>query len=210
MGQSRRAAPLTAPSGLLDVPGRSASASSPHGIRLAVRTLASAGVVAYPTEAVYGLGCDPNNRCAVRRLLAIKRRPAGKGLILIASDYAQLAPFIQHLDGTRMAEILATWPGPSTWLLPARATTPGWLTGDHRTLAVRVTAHPLAAALCRAWGGALVSTSANVSNRRPARTALTLRKRLRRRPDLILVGACGTLARPTAIRDGATGRVVRA
>lgn len=183
---------------------------SRHHLRLAARVLARGGVLAYPTEAVYGLGCDPRNPCAVRRLLRLKRRPEGKGLILIAADFAQLEPFIELLDPARMEPILASWPGPNTWLLPARSGTPSWLTGDHTTLAVRVTDHPLAAALCRCWGGALVSSSANLSTRPPARTALAVRQRLAEPPDLILVGDCAGAKRPTRIRDGATGRTLRA
>lgn len=181
-----------------------------HRLRLAARVIAAGGVLAYPTEAVYGLGCDPDDPLAVRRLLALKRRPEAKGLILIAADYASLAGYVQPLEPSRMTEILASWPGPTTWLLPARAETPRWLTGDHRTLAVRVTAHPLAAALCRCWGGALVSTSANVSHRPPARTALQVCARLDPQPDHILTGRCGGADRPTAIRDGVTGRTIRA
>ena len=111
------------------------------------------GIVAYPTEAVYGLGCDPLNRAAVYRLLALKRRPVDKGLILIASRFDQLRPFVQPVDDDVRQRLDDTWPGPNTWLLPARTDCPAWLRGRHRTLAVRVTAHPLAAALCDAWGG---------------------------------------------------------
>lgn len=181
----------------------------PLRLQLAARCLAAGGVIAYPTEAVYGLGCDPRNPDAVRRVLAIKRRPEHKGLILIAATWSQLAPYVESLGSARMAEILATWPGPVTWLLPAREDTPRWLTGRHETLAVRVTGHPLAAALCHAWGGALVSTSANLSRRPPARTALQVRLRLGPAVDLVVTGPCGGRERPSAIRDGGTGAVVR-
>lgn len=166
-------------------------------------------MIAYPTEAVYGLGCDPRCREAVLRLLAIKERDLSKGLILIAADLGQLAPFVESLSAERMREIEETWPGPNTWLLPARPTTPGWLTGRFDTLAVRVTAHPVAAALCRAFGGALVSTSANRSGRPPARTALEARRALGDALDDLLVGRCMGADRPSSIRDGRTGRVLR-
>ncbi|MBK1701878.1 Sua5/YciO/YrdC/YwlC family protein [Thiococcus pfennigii] len=182
---------------------------SPHRIRRAAAVIAAGGVLAYPTEAVYGLGCDPRDAAAVSRLLALKRRSVTKGLILIAADFVQLEPYVHRLAQARMDEILASWPGPNTWLLPARVETPGWLTGEHTTLAVRVTAHPIAAALCRCFGGAIVSTSANLSDRRPARTALEVRRRLAGAPDMILVGDCGGAERPSRIRDGATGRTLR-
>jgi L-threonylcarbamoyladenylate synthase len=178
-------------------------------IAQAARWAACGGLVAYPTEAVYGLGCDPRDGAAVRRLLELKTRPEGKGLILIAADWSQLAPYVVTLDPGRMATIHATWPGPVTWLLPARLEIPRWLTGDHATLAVRVTAHPLAAALCRRWGGALVSTSANRANRSPARSPLGVRRALGAGLDYILVGPCGGAARPSSIRDGVTGEVLR-
>ena len=181
-----------------------------HRLHLAADVMRRGGVIAYPTEAVYGLGCDPWNGDAVERILAIKRRDITKGLILIAADPTQIEPFVLPLAPDRMAEIHASWPGPNTWLLPARAHTPRWLTGRFSTLAVRVTAHPLAAGLCRAFGGAIVSTSANVASRPPARTALGVRIALAGGPDLILAGACGGSVRPSSIRDGLSGRVLRA
>ena len=184
-----------------------------HRLRLASRIIARGGLVAYPTEAVYGLGCDPWNRAAVERVLAIKRRDPTKGLILIAAEPFQLRPFVTPLPPGRMAEVLASWPGPHTWLLPIRPGTPSWLTGRFTTLAVRVTAHPLAAGLCRAYGGAIVSTSANLADRPPARSALGVRLALAKGPDgpdLILAGTCAGAGRPSSIRDGLTGRVLRA
>jgi L-threonylcarbamoyladenylate synthase len=184
--------------------------SSHHKLRLAARCIETGGLVAYPTEAVYGLGCDPWNGVAVQRLLAVKQRPEHKGLILVAADFAQLQPFVKSLDDTRMRIVLATWPGPVTWLLPARSGIPRWLRGDHSTLAVRVTAHRIAAALCRATASALVSTSANISSRPPARTPLEVRLAFGSRVDLILAGRCGTGTKPSLIRDGRTGAVIRA
>jgi len=185
--------------------------SVPHGhkLRLAAHRIAAGGTIAYPTEAVYGIGCDPWNGDAVRRVLEIKRRPLSKGLILIAADYAQLEPFVESLGSERMAVIEASWPGPNTWLLPARARTPEWLTGTHDTLAVRVTAHPLAAALCRAADTALVSTSANLAGRPPARSALQVFLQLGRVADYVLVGACGGRAKCSTIRDGRSDQVFR-
>jgi len=184
--------------------------SEHYKLRLAAHCLRAGGIVAYPTEAVYGLGCNPWNEDAVHRLLAMKRRPEHKGLILIAADFDQLAPFVEPLSDARMEAVLATWPGPVTWLLPARNGTPDWLRGSHQTLAVRVTAHRLAADLCRSAGSALVSTSANVSGRPAAGTPLQVRLALGSEVDLILVGECGTRAHPSTIRDGRTGEVIRA
>lgn len=180
----------------------------PTVLRRATRLLREGSVIAYPTEAVYGLGCDPLNAAAVQRLLAIKQRPSAKGLILIASRFDQLCPFVRVPDDALRQRLENTWPGPVTWLLPANPATPGWLRGRHRTLAVRVTAHPLAAALCVAFGGPIVSTSANSSGRPPARSALQARLRC---PgvDLVVHGRTGGLDQPTEIRDAVSGATVR-
>lgn len=177
-------------------------------LRRTAHALRDGEVVAYPTEAVFGLGCDPLNPAAVLRLLALKQRPRSKGLILIASEFAQLQPFVEPATAAMRVHFESTWPGPVTWVMPAPNDTPDWLRGDHDSLAVRVTAHPLAAALCEAFGGAIVSTSANASGRPPARTALQARLRC---PgvDRILAGPTGGADRPTTIRNAVTGEVIR-
>lgn len=178
-------------------------------IERAAQCLQTGGIVAYPTEAVYGLGCDPLNPAAFARLLALKQRPDAKGVILIAADEAQLAPFMAPLPAAMAATVRDSWPGPVTWIVPARDGVPPWLTGGRDSIAVRVTAHPLAAALCRVFGGALVSTSANRSGGRPARTALRVRQIFADELDDIVVGPLGGLARPTTIRDARTGALIR-
>ena len=187
--------------------------TSSFGLRLAAQAIAAGELIAYPTEAVYGLGCDPLDARAVRRILAIKHRPEHKGLILIAAELDALWPFILPLEPARMAEIQASWPGPNTWLLPARPDTPPWLTGAHETIAVRIPGHPIARALCAAWsgygGGALVSTSANIAARPAARSALEVRRRLPAGLDLILTAHCGGSPRPSIIRDARSGQVLR-
>lgn len=178
-------------------------------MRRAAHWLRSGGVVGYPTEAVYGLGCDPFCRPAVQRVLALKGRPAHKGLIVIAATFAQLAPFVRPLEVALVGRALATWPGPTTWLWPARPGIAPWLRGRHGTVAVRVTAHPVCAALCQRFGGAIVSTSANLSGRPPARDARRVRRLFGRGADYVVSGPLGGASRPTEIRDLMTGRVVR-
>lgn len=184
---------------------------SPVHLRLAARHVHQGGLIAYPTEAVYGLGCDPWSEAAVLRLLELKNRPMEKGLILIAADIIQLEPFVDFdaLNEAQRDAVLNTWPGPHTWLMPVRPHTPRWLRGRHETLAVRVTAHPLAAALCRATGSALVSTSANPATRPPARSAFGVRMMFGERVDYIVPGRCGPSLKPTEIRDARSGNLVR-
>jgi len=179
-------------------------------LRRAVETVRAGGVIAYPTEAVYGLGCDPLEHVAVRRIIALKERDAAKGLILIASDISQLMPFMAELPIDVMAKLEASWPGPVTWVVPAAPSLPFWLSGGRTTIAVRVSAHPVVSALCDALGMALISTSANRSGQPPARTALAARVQLGAGLDYILPGAVGGLNKPTEIREALTGKVLRA
>lgn len=190
--------------------------SSPAGhlnrwqLKRAVDALRAGGVIAYPTEGVYGLGCEPWNERAALRLMALKGRSLTKGLILMAARYEHLRAFIEEPDAEVMARVHATWPGPTTWVLPARRGTPRWLTGRHDAIAVRVTAHPQAAALCACYGGALISTSANPAGAVPARRALAVRRYFGARLDFILHGSVtAPQAGPTEIRDALTGRVLR-
>ncbi|HEY3515870.1 MAG TPA: Sua5/YciO/YrdC/YwlC family protein [Gammaproteobacteria bacterium] len=178
-------------------------------IARAARIVRSGGVIAYPTEAVFGLGCLPRDRRAVMRVLAIKRRSWRKGLILIGAELAQLERYVVLPPEPRRGKVLASWPGPHTWVLDARPEAPRWITGGRPSVAVRLTAHPVAAELCRAVGEALVSTSANVSRRPPHRRLLKLRRDLGAEVDYVLAGPLGGLASPTAIRDGRSGRVLR-
>nr|VFJ75871.1 MAG: L-threonylcarbamoyladenylate synthase [Candidatus Kentron sp. FW] len=179
-------------------------------LRRAASALQDGGVIAYPTESVFGLGCDPRNDRAVLQLLALKRRDISLGLILIAAELPQLRPFIRPLGSERMRHIEASWPGPITWIFPAHPATPDYLTGRHSSLAIRVSAQPSVVALCGHFGGALVSTSANVSGRPPARTVLEVRRYFGQRLDYILPGRVGGRPRPSEIRDASSGRVLRA
>lgn len=174
-------------------------------VALLRRHLAKGGVIAYPTESCYGLGCDPRNARAVASLLRLKGRPKGKGLILIGSEPAQFRRYLAEPP----AAWPQYWPGPYTLLLPAARHCPRWLTGHHDKLAVRVTAHPGAAGLCHALGMALVSTSANKSGLRMLRTAAACRRAFGKRV-WVLDGRIGDRRRPSTIVDPASGGVLRA
>jgi L-threonylcarbamoyladenylate synthase len=178
----------------------------------AATVLRSGGVVACPTEAVWGLGCDPFNETAVLRLLAIKQRPVDKGLILVAASVAQLDGLADWdaLPRDRRDAVLASWPGPHTWIVPATARVPRWITGTHDGVAMRVSAHPVVAALCEAFGGVLVSTSANPAGAPPPRTAAAIDPRLLAAIDGCVPGETGNLSRPTPIRDARSGAELRA
>ena len=178
-------------------------------IKQAANVILSGGVVAYPTEAVYGLGCNPLDSTAVIRVLGIKNRSMEKGLILLAASMDQLEAFVSIPSESIRKKISATWPGPVTWLLPAKPGVPGTLTGAHTTLAVRVSAHPIAQALCREIDQPIVSTSANRESAPPARSALAIRRIFDQEIDFILHGKVDPLANPTEIRDALTDEIIR-
>ncbi|MDO8262659.1 MAG: Sua5/YciO/YrdC/YwlC family protein [Gallionella sp.] len=166
------------------------------------------GLIAYPTESCYGLGCDPDNRTAVLRLLKLKQRPQRKGLIVIASSFKQVARFLQPLTPAEQQQLIAAGAQAITFLLPSHHSTPRWLRGSHDTLAVRLTAHPQAALLCRGVNSALVSTSANRSGQRPARTYAQC-QRLFGRKVWVLPGRVGKRKKPSTIRTWADGQIIR-
>ena len=178
----------------------------------AAQVLRDGGVLAYPTEAVWGLGCDPFAEAAVLRLLAIKQRAVDKGVILVAADIAQFDGLIDwsRLPRERIDAVQATWPGPRTWIVPATARVPKWITGAHDGVAVRVSDHPDVVALCRAFGGPVVSTSANLAGEPPAFAFDALSRAVLARVDAVMAGETGGLRAPTAIRDAATDTELRA
>ncbi len=165
------------------------------------------GVIANATEAVIGLAAKASDRAAGQRIRVLKRRPRAKPFIVVAANVDQLARMVKF-DTPLREQIFASWPGPHTWVLPVTAGAPRWLVSKTRDMAVRVTAHPQMAALCRVVGP-IVSTSANPSGRRPARTTLTARGYFRASVALYLQGSLGPSSRPTSIRDGCTGELLR-
>ncbi len=178
-------------------------------LQQASHQLEKGGLVAYPTEAVYGLGCDPINEAAVMKLLNLKQRPIEKGLILIAANFEQLSPFLDY-DEKILARIQRNTPEIITWVIPAQSWVPKWLTGKHSSLAIRVTAHPLSKALCEQFDYPIVSTSANPHHRQPARNALQVRSYFSNSSKLtILNGQTGGNKNPSRIYDAVTGQCFR-
>lgn len=188
-------------------PGRETLVSA--GIEAIAALVRNGGVIAYPTEAVFGLGCRPADAAAFERLLEIKDRDVGKGVIVITDDLSRVAHWLEPVPEAMQAMAEASWPGPHTWLWPARPACPGWLRGRHTRLAVRVTAHPAVRALCAAAGSALVSTSANRSGEPPCRDTGCVWRHFEGRLDGILDLPCGEAAAPSSIRDMVTGAWIR-
>jgi L-threonylcarbamoyladenylate synthase len=178
-------------------------------LRSAISALYRGGVIACPTESVWGLSCDPSDERAVTQLLALKSRPVAKGLILVAASEGQIDFLLSGLSEQHRQTLSGSWPGPATWLLPHHGLVPAWISGSHATVAVRVSSHPVVSALCAAWGGPLVSTSANPAGARPARMMFQVRRYFGDQLDYILPGRLGTLSRPTGIRDLSSGQIIR-
>ncbi|WP_223786945.1 L-threonylcarbamoyladenylate synthase [Marinicella meishanensis] len=178
-------------------------------IKQAADSVRQGGVLVYPTEGVFGIGCDYRDEAAVQRILQLKRRPVNMGLILIASHLQQLLPLIQPADPFDLARALKTWPGHHTWVFPATALTPRWITGDHDTVAVRLTDHPAVKTLCDELGHALVSTSANLSGQPTPNSCAEIAAIWGDQVDHYLDLPLGQQAGPSAMRLASSGQVLR-
>ncbi|KOO58819.1 tRNA threonylcarbamoyladenosine biosynthesis protein RimN [Rheinheimera sp. KL1] len=186
----------------------------------AVTALRQGQVIAYPTEAVFGVGCDPDNHLAIETLLQVKQRPKSKGLILIAADFSQLIPYIAadqlSLEQTQL--MLDSWRNSAgvrdkaavTWVVPASARCSDWLTGQFDSIAIRVCDHSVVQQLCLAFGKPITSTSANLSGLEPCRSAAEVRQQLADKVAVIVDAPTGGRAVPSEIRDITTGHIYRA
>ncbi len=175
-----------------------------------LNAVAAGGVIAYPTEAVWGLGCDPFSEAAVSKLLQIKNRPVEKGLILVAASLDQLPALASSLTDSQRRTLEETWPGPVTWLIPdPEGSIPNWIKGEHESVAVRVSAHPLVRELCNRHGGALVSTSANDAGEPEIRSQSRLTEEFGGRIDAVIAGELGDSTETSQIRDLISGNRLR-
>ncbi len=174
----------------------------------AASSLRAGGLVAYPTEAMYGLGCDPHNTNALQSLLTLKRRSPTRGLILISDSIETALDYIDQPSDKLVQKLHRSWPGPTTWIVPATGLN-DLVTGGRDTVALRVSAHPICRQLCAVFGDVVVSTSANVSGKKPATSLLQLRRQFPTGIDHILGGAIGDATRPTQIIDSQSGQVLR-
>lgn len=172
--------------------------------RLAIR---QGQVIAYPTEAVYGLGCDPFQAEAVERVAALKKRQLTQGMIVLISSWEQLFLLIAPLADRYLDDVRSTWPGPVTWIFPPSAHIPTFVSGQHGSIAIRMTAHPIAKALCEQ--GPLISTSANLHGQPPARSLAELHRQFPQGIDVVVSGELGGATQPSAIYDVLTGKRLR-
>ena len=178
-------------------------------VKFAAEVLRAGGVIAYPTEAVWGLGCDPGNSAAVLRLLALKQRDPAKGLILVAADIAQFSPYLKGLPEQQLSRLSNAWPGPYTFIVPDNGYAPPLIKGHFSSVALRVSANKQVADLCRAFGGPIVSTSANLAGQPTPKWPWLVQQQLGQGFDFILPGCLGRSAKPSEIRDLITDKVIR-
>lgn len=178
-------------------------------VEKAALVLRKGGVIAYPTEAVWGLGCDPENQAAVEKLLALKQRPMAKGLILVAANIDQLVPYFGDLTTEQYQLLEASWPGFTTFIVPASKQVPAWITGDFESIALRVSAHPLVRELCQVFAGPLVSTSANLAGQSPAQSFDQVIEHFSSALDFVLPGDLGDASKPSPIIDISSGQILR-
>ena len=182
-----------------------------YKIAEAAQTLKEGGVIACPTEGVFGLSARVNDVNAVQRVISIKHRALNKGLIVVASDIAMLEGTVNfaQLSQDSMRLIHEKWPGHATFIVPAHPSLPSVLTGGRNTVAVRVSAFPLLQELCRQTNCPIVSTSANISGNEPVADLDELKRVFGYVVDYILDEPCQGLSKPSTIYDAMTGAILR-
>jgi L-threonylcarbamoyladenylate synthase len=176
-------------------------------IGIAADILRRGGIVAYPTDTLYGLAVDPRQAGAVDRLFAVKARDRSAAVALIAADLRQ-AQEAGTFGAGELTLARAFWPGPLTIVVPAAPGLPKRLSGDLNTVGVRVPAHAVARALAAACGSCITATSANVSGKPPAMTADEVAAALDGRIDAVLDAGPAPGAAPSTIVELADGRPV--
>ena len=174
----------------------------------AISYLKSGGIIAYPTEAVYGIGCDPYNKDSVKRITQIKKRESYKSYILVASELNQLADLINI--NSLSEEVLDSWPGHNTWLIKPKKNIPSWLIDNENGLiAIRVSSHPEIVELCQFFKNPIISTSANISGNKVFKNHHDVERVLGSYLDYLVLGNVGEYSEPSIIRDMKTGKVIR-
>ncbi|QIQ41491.1 MAG: L-threonylcarbamoyladenylate synthase type 1 TsaC [Buchnera aphidicola (Aphis urticata)] len=167
-------------------------------------------IIAYPTESMFGLGCDPDSQIAVKSLLNLKKRSLKKGFILVAANYKQVNKYIDEtqISVAQKKNMFNYWPGPFTLLVPSNSSTPYWLTGKHNTVAIRISNHLSIVKLCTVFGKPLISTSANFTNMSPCVTRESVLENFGKNFPL-LNGNIGNEKNPSKIINIMNGKLVR-
>ncbi len=182
---------------------------SDNHLNQAIDVIKSGGIIAYPTESVFGLGCDPFNHEAVKKLLLLKQRSVDKGLILVASHISQILPLIQPQEANDLARVLKTWPGHNTWVFPKTELVPSWISGEYDSIAIRLSKHPTVLQLCNRLNKPLVSTSANLSNQLNLNSIKDIKAIFGDKIQFYIDAPIGNEKKPSTIRDAHTLKTIR-
>ena len=156
-------------------------------------------IFAYPTEGVWGIGCNPFSEKAVKKLILLKKRPKNKGIIILGGSMEQLTPFTEHLDEKLKKRMYSKWPGPHTWLVSSSSRTQKWLLCPTGLIALRLSSHKRVIKLTETLGMPICSTSANLSGNEPAKDSNEIRTFFKDKV-LIIEGELGSLKKPTPVQ----------
>ena len=179
-------------------------------LQVACIHLSEGNIIAYPTEAVWGLGCDPNNQTAVAKLLELKKRPVEKGLILVAAHQSQISDLLKPLSNRQKELLQNTWAHPVTWIIPDSLNLiPHWIKGSNTSVAIRISSHPVVQGLCSQFGGPVVSTSANIAGGAETRSRSMVEEQFGSNVAYIVEGNLGDEPRPSEIRDLVSLEILR-
>jgi len=166
-------------------------------------------IIAYPTESVFGIGCDPENEQSINKIIEIKNRGKQKGLIIIADEVKKLSKFIHkdYLDlFIKKSDIESK---PTTWIVPSSKHVLNLVKGEDSSVALRITQHPIASRICKYSNKAIISTSANISSKTPAKNSNEILMQFGEEIDIIVDGRVGDSIKPTQIVDLITNKVIR-
>ena len=181
--------------------------ASDFSIRHAAHIIKHGGIIAYPTDTIYGLGCDPYNQHAVEQINRIKLRPANKQFILLAGNIKQIKPLI--LINQQQEKLLSQKTEPTSWVVNASTAAPAWLIDEKNTLTIRISQHKDVKKLCHALGHAIISTSANPSGKTPAKNALKLHQYFHSSVDKIILSASTQTGKASKIIRLCDNHVIR-
>jgi L-threonylcarbamoyladenylate synthase len=182
---------------------------SENQLNQAVETVNNGGIIVYPTESVYGLGCNPFDQKSVEKLLLLKKRNVDKGLILIASHVQHILPLIKPIEANDLSRALKTWPGHHTWVFPKSKIVPYWVSGKYESIAVRVSKNPIVIELCQNLNSPLISTSANISTENELCSISDIKSVFGNQVDFYLDAPTGKESKPSTIHDAHTNTIIR-
>jgi len=172
-----------------------------------VRFIRRGGVIAYPTESCFGLGCDPKNKKAINKIIKLKKRSLNKNFILIGSSLKHFDYFTNSFNDVTKENLFSKWPGPHTWIIKANNRCPNWLKSNSK-IALRIPSFSNCQALINSIDMAITSSSLNLSGKIPLKNYRDVCRFL---PDQVklIKGRIGKNRNPSVIQDFKTKNIIR-